>query len=260
LYSGDYLAEWLRPILTDLGVSTFADLRITDDPGMSLPEDHQYTLVVHTSDISRGYLVRLPWDYDYYGAERDTQDVVGAVRASMSIPFFFEPVKFASKPATVKVRQPAGTFVDQTYPGGEVTWVDGGMLANFPIDAFDRIDSGPPRWPTIGIKLSAQPIEMATDVAAGSTWAEAVRCLHTMLNEWDRYHVDQTTADRTIFVDNRVTSTADGQTRQVAVSATDFHLTPELQRALFLNGASAATDFVIAKANAGGLLHPTPAV
>jgi predicted acylesterase/phospholipase RssA len=53
LYSGDYLAEWLTPILKGLGVATFADLRITDDPGMSLPEDHQYTLVVHASDISR---------------------------------------------------------------------------------------------------------------------------------------------------------------------------------------------------------------
>jgi NTE family protein len=155
---------------------------------------------------------------------------------------------------------PGGTFLDQSYPGGEVTWVDGGMLANFPIDAFDRVDSGPSRWPTIGIKLSAQPLEMATDVPAGNTWAEAIRCLHTILNEWDRYHVDQTTADRTIFVDNRVNSTVDGQPRQIAVSATDFHLTPELQRQLFLNGARAATDFIIAKAAAGGLLHPTVTV
>jgi NTE family protein len=260
LYSGDYLAEWLTPILQELGVSTFADLRITDDPGMSLPEDHQYTLVVHTSDISRGELVHLPWDYGYYGVDRDGQDVVGAVRASMSIPFFFEPVRFASIPATVKVRQPGGTFVDQTYPGGQVTWVDGGMLANFPIDAFDRIDGAPPRWPTIGIKLSAQPLEMATDVPAGNTWAEAFRCLQTMLNEWDRYHVDQTSADRTIFVDNRVTTTTDGKSQQIAVSATDFHLTPEVQQQLFLNGARAATDFVIAKANTGGVLHPTAAV
>jgi NTE family protein len=134
------------------------------------------------------------------------------------------------------------------------------MLANFPIDAFDRIDGAPPRWPTIGIKLSAQPLEMATDVPAGNTWAEAFRCLQTMLNEWDRYHVDQTSADRTIFVDNRVTITTDGKSQQIAVSATDFHLTPEVQQQLFLNGARAATDFVIAKAKTGGVLHPTAAV
>ena len=36
-----------------------------------------------------------------------------------------------------------------------MTWVDGGMLRNFPINAFDRVDGGAPRWPTIGIKLSS---------------------------------------------------------------------------------------------------------
>ena len=115
LYSGDYLAEWLRPILTDLGVSTFADLRITDDPGMSLPEDHQYTLVVHTSDISRGYLVRLRRTR-YYGAETGHP---GRRRRGAGVhvdPFFFEPVKFASKPATVKVRQRPGHSSTELTP------------------------------------------------------------------------------------------------------------------------------------------------
>jgi NTE family protein len=243
LYSGDYLGEWLRPILTALGVTTFGDLRITQaaDPGMSLPEEHQYRVVVHASDITRGELVRLPWDYDYYGLDRDSQDIVGAVRASMSIPFFFEPVRVLAQDASVKVRNPDGTYADQDYPGGQVTWVDGGMLANFPINAFDREDGGPARWPTIGIKLSAQPLEMAKDVACNDTCAEAMRCLHTMLNEWDRYHVDQTTADRTIFVDNG------------SITATQFNLTTDQQQMLFLNGAQAATNFVIAKARAGGV-------
>jgi len=91
LYPGDYLAEWLGPILhEDLGVRTFADLKITleEDPGMSLPEDRRYRLVAHTSDVTRGQLVHLPWDYNYYGHDRDIQDVVSAVRVSMSIPFW----------------------------------------------------------------------------------------------------------------------------------------------------------------------------
>jgi NTE family protein len=62
LYPGTYLAEWLGPILTGLGVETFRDLKIdpADDPGMSLPPERQYRLVVHTSDITREQLVRLP--------------------------------------------------------------------------------------------------------------------------------------------------------------------------------------------------------
>ena len=94
LYSGDYLAEWLTPILKELGVSTFADLRITDDPGMSLPADHQY----HSSSTPRTSAAASwstsPGTMTITASTGSTQDVVGAVRASMSIPFFFEPVKF----------------------------------------------------------------------------------------------------------------------------------------------------------------------
>ena len=146
LYSGDYLGEWLSPILHDeLGVRTFDDLKLTveDDPGMSVPAGHDYRLLVHTSDITRGQLVHLPWDYPLYGSESDQQDVVTAVRASMSIPFFFEPVTFSAQSAAVSVPGPGGRPITQHYEAGTVTWVDGGMLRNFPIDAFDRANGTP---------------------------------------------------------------------------------------------------------------------
>ncbi len=151
LYPGDYLAEWLGPILhDDLGIRTFADLKITleEDPGMSLPDSRRYRLVVHTSDITRGELARLPWDYNYYGHDRDAEEVVGAVRASMSIPFFFEPVTFDALAADVDIPLPGGGSITTHYEPGTVTWVDGGMLRNFPIDAFAgwtaRRPAGPP--------------------------------------------------------------------------------------------------------------------
>jgi NTE family protein len=244
LYPGDYLAQWLEPILHgDLGVQTFADLKITqaEDPGMSLPEDRRYRLVVHTSDVTRGELARLPWDYNYYGHDRDTQDVVGAVRASMSIPFFFEPVTFEALPADVKVPLPGGGTLSTHYDGGTVTWVDGGMLRNFPIDAFARIDGAQPRWPTIGIKLSALQKTFGLTKAATSTYHLARGCHSTMMNEWDAYNVDESTAARTIFVDN------------AGLTATDFDLTAAQQNELFLNGVEAATEFVIEMSGRGGV-------
>ncbi len=242
LYSGDYLAEWLSPILHEqLGVRTFADLKIApaEDPGMSLPHDRRYRLVVHTSDITRGELVHLPWDYDHYGCDRDTQDVVAAVRASMSIPFFFEPVTFTALPADIDVPTPGGGAISTHYDGGTVTWVDGGMLRNFPIDAFARVDGQPPRWPTIGIKLSSLQTTFPADHSATSAIDVAKGCLHTMMNEWDAYSVDASTAARTIFVAN------------AGITATDFDLTPAQQDELFLNGVSAATAFVMEMADNG---------
>jgi NTE family protein len=135
IYEGDYLREWLGNELAELGVETFADLR-REDPGSALPEEQQYRLVVMAADLTRGELVRLPWSYrDRYGLDPDRQLVVDAVRASMSIPLFYEPVKL------------------RHADGSSSTLVDGGVLTNYPIDSFDRTDGRPPRWPTFGITL-----------------------------------------------------------------------------------------------------------
>ena len=214
---------------------TFADLKITleEDPGMSLPESHRYRLLVHTSDVTRGQLVHLPWDYDHYGLDRDTQDVAHAVRASMSIPFFFEPVTVTTLPAEVDVPSPGGGSIATRYAAGTVTWVDGGMLRNFPINAFDRRTAGRRAGPP---SASSSPPCRGTSGpprAADSAFGEAKGCLHTMMGEWDAYSVDAATAGRTIFVDN------------AGISTTDFDLTTAQRHELFLNGVTAATDFII---------------
>ena len=243
LYTGDYLAEWLQPILDGLGVRTFADLKITqsDDPGMSLPPNKRYRLLVHTSDLTRGELVQLPWDYGYYGLPADQEEVVRAVRASMSIPFFFEPVTVEANAAEVDVAMPDGRVIKQHYDAGSVTWTDGGMLRNFPIGAFDRVDGQPARWPTIGVKLSSLQMNFGPTAASTSAVGVGIRALHTMMNEWDRYNVEATTAARTIFVAN------------AGLTATQFDLTTDQQNELFINGVRSATQFVIEMSHAGGV-------
>jgi NTE family protein len=135
LYEGEYLREWLGDQLSALGVETFRDLR-REDADSALPAEQQYGLVVMAADITRGELVRLPWDYrQCYGLDPDRQRVADAVRASMSIPFFFEPVRLAGA------------------DGASFTLVDGGVLTNFPIGTFDRTDGHTPRWPTFGVTL-----------------------------------------------------------------------------------------------------------
>jgi len=133
-YEGDYLREWLAGERESQGVRTFGDLRV-DDPGSSLPPERRYRLVVMATDLTRGELVRLPWDYaDRYGLDPDEQLVADAVRASSSIPYFFEPVRLDHR------------------DGGHSLLVDGGVLSNYPLEVFDRID-GRPRWPTFGVTL-----------------------------------------------------------------------------------------------------------
>jgi len=133
IYKGDYAHDWVRSQLNNLGVRTFGDLAIRDD---SLPAEQRYKLVVTVADVTTGQLVRLPWDYRrVYGLDPDEQPVADAVRASMSIPFFFRPV----------------TLTGST--GLTSTLVDGGILSNFPIDSLDRTDGRKPRWPSFGVTV-----------------------------------------------------------------------------------------------------------
>ena len=113
-HPGNYIHGFVRDELEQLGVRTFGDLG-------------RDALVVTATDITRGRLLRLPWDYELLGLDPADQLVADAVRASISIPLFFEPVQLADR-----------------------ALVDGGVLSNFPIEMFDRPK---PRWPTFGVKV-----------------------------------------------------------------------------------------------------------
>ena len=219
IYEGRYLHVWLDGLLTGLGKRTFGDLRI-DDQDSSLPPERAYRLVVMTSDVTRGVLVRLPWDYPRYGLKPDDQLVADAVRASMSIPFFFEPVRF-------KGRDDAGKEVRSFM-------VDGGMLSNFPIEVFDRTDGERPRWPTFGIKLSAKPtapVIQRFEVKGALGLARAM--VGTMTGFHDQMHIDDPSVlARTMFVDTGT------------VRATDFDLDEPTQNLLFDGGRRGAGKFL----------------
>lgn len=206
IYEGKYLRNWLAEQLEQLGVRTFADLKITEPWAKDIPPSQRYKLVVVASDVSDGRLARLPWDYERYGLDPDKQLVADAVRASMSIPFFYEPVKLGGK-----------------------TLVDGGMLSNFPINLFDST----PDWPTFGIKLSARPDANLVANPTDNTLDFAKALLATMINAHDQMHVDDPcTAARTIFVDT------------FKIKATDFDITAEEQARLFASGQETAEKFL----------------
>lgn len=216
IYEGKRLREWLAERLAARGVETFADVRYTGDSESALPDHLAYKLVVTASDVSRGRLVRLPWDYPAYGLEAGGPAVADAVRASISIPFFYEPVTLRG-PA---LKEP-------------VTLVDGGLLSNFPIAIFDRRDARPPRWPTFGIKLSARPDAMQIANRTSGILGFSRAIVATMASAHDQMHLDDPcVVRRTIFVDTG------------KVKATDFDLGPEEQAGLYESGRSAATEFL----------------
>jgi NTE family protein len=206
VYEGKYLQQWLAGQLEKLGVRTFADLKLTDEWAKDLPPERRYKLVVIVSDVSRGRLVRLPWDYADYGLDPDEQLVANAVRASMSIPYFYEPVNLK------------GRYL-----------VDGGLLSNFPIAIFDDTAA----WPTFGIKLSAKAEALTKMNPVTNPLQYALAILSTATNAHDAMHIDDPcTQMRTIFVDT------------FDIKATDFAISKADQARLLQSGQKYAKTFL----------------
>ncbi|WP_229051286.1 patatin-like phospholipase family protein [Aeromicrobium sp. Leaf350] len=211
MYQGAYLTEWLRGVLGDLGVRTFADL--ARDPAAADVRD-RYHLVVSTSDLSRQRVLRIPWDLPEYGVDPDGFEVATAVRASAGIPFLFEPVRLRGV-------------------HGESTLADGSLLETFPVAAFDRVDDQPPRWPSIGVRLSSRASERAPAVPVTGPISMLRSLVYTTVDSTQIRHVDDPRdAERTIFAKPR------------GVGWTDFDLTPEQQQSLYDGGRAAALRWI----------------
>lgn len=220
VYRGEYVRDFVAAQLRGLGVETFGDLRLDDD---ELPPERRYRLVVTAADVTRGQLIRLPWDYRrVYGLDPDEQVVADAVRASMSIPFLFRPCTITS----------ATGFTSRL--------VDGGLLSNYPIDSLDRLDGKRPRWPTIGVTLLPnlpEGIDLVLPglsplrVFGGPHLLEEV--LTTLLVGRDQaYLTEPWVSARTIRVDS------------TDVGVLDFDISGPEVDALYLKGYAAAETFL----------------
>lgn len=216
LYEGRYLEQFLTGALGELGVRTFGDLALpaADDAAAGLPPEHRYGLVVTVSDLSRKRLARLPWDLPSYGADPDDYPVARAVRASAAIPFYFQPVH-------------------QGSPSGEATWVDGGLLSNFPVGLFDRSDSVEPRWPTFGVRLTTRPATPPLTPPVRGPLAIGLAAIDTLLtDQGNSYLDDPCTVQRTVFVPTP------------GVSVVDFDIDRATQERLHSSGRKAARQFL----------------
>lgn len=231
VYEGRYLESFMTGALKDLGVRTFGDLRTergfaaateggsgrraqsveSDRSGREAPLDkYGWSLVVTASDLSRRRLVRIPWDLPSYDRDPDEFPVAKAVRASSAMPFLFQPVRVAG-----------------------ATWVDGGLISDYPIELFSRPNSAEPRWPTFGIRLSARPGIVPPTRAVGGPFSVALAALGTLMSNQDSAYLDDPcTVRRTMFVPSDV------------VSPIDFDITEHDIDELYRHGQRAGRKFL----------------
>jgi NTE family protein len=169
-------------------------------------------MLVLPADLSR---YRLPGTD--HPIEPDQVRIADAVRMSMSIPFFFQPV-----------------LLESVETGEICTIVDGAILSNFPVWLFD-VDRDL-RRPTFGFHLIGGK-------AVGQGFAHiletigwpvklGVDMVRTASEAWDDRFMSHSTVVRTCPVPSG------------SIAATDFSLTGEDQRRLMEGGRQAAITFL----------------
>lgn len=208
IYEGKYFENWLRDLLNKKNVHTFGDLvrgEYKNDPR------YRYKLQVIASDVSGGKMLVLPGDIKDYGLEADKLEVARAVRMSMSIPFFFEPVI---------LRDPDG--------GNAHYIVDGGVLSNFPVWLFDDGTPNPP-WPTLGYALVGPNAGKPHPVHGPLSLFAAL--FTTMMDAHDSRYIEDHSFVRTIPVPT------------LGVRTTEFDLSRDQADALYQSGFNAAKEF-----------------
>ncbi|ENU26281.1 patatin-like phospholipase family protein [Acinetobacter modestus] len=110
----------------------------------------KHKLALITADITTTSKVTLPEMAELYWQNHMSLHPAKYVRASMSIPVFFEPVKVYPPKGQDQLWKDSVGY-EGTIPD-EATLVDGGIVSNFPIDVFHKRDAIP-LCPTFGIKL-----------------------------------------------------------------------------------------------------------
>ena len=208
IYEGRFCEKWIRELLREKNVETFSDLILEEYKD---DEQYRFKLRVIASDISRGRMLVLPQDIADFGIRPEDLNVAAAIRMSMSIPFFYEPV----------------TLKDMKT--NQVSYiVDGGILSNFPVWLFDA-DGGIPEWPTLGFKLVEPEEETPHQVRGPISLLTAL--FSTMMEAHDARYIEDEQFVRTIAIPT------------LGVGTTEFDISREKSEALYQSGRQAAEKF-----------------
>lgn len=220
MHSGDYFLRWITEKLSAKGIKEFGDLRDRQETN----PDREYRLQVIASDLTRHSMLVLPRDAGRLGIEPDKLSVAEAVRMSMSIPIFFDPV----------IKKHPQTGIHHLI-------VDGGLLSNYPIWLFDAPPGAPPQFPTFGMLLvapgQADPLlpdadQTATELPMPSLLGYVKALADTAMQAHDRFYVEDQSFARTIPI------------ATLGVKTTQFDITPDQTRALLQSGQDAAVKFL----------------
>lgn len=163
--------QWVTDSMKQYGIRNWAQLKAQmnipidglakcDEEGFAetpvSEESWSPQLKVVAAEVSTTTKLTLPEpDGELLYLDIDEANPADFVRASMSVPVFFEPYRIKGLPRSKFIKEEwekrghSGTVPD------EAVFIDGGVISNFPIAAF-HTQASIPRMPTFGIKLGVE--------------------------------------------------------------------------------------------------------
>lgn len=201
MYSGDYILDFTKSFLEDAPLSLSADATFSD-----LKKAGGKDLFVFAADLNTFSVA------EFSAETTPAVRVAEAVRASMSIPFFFKAWQFRD-----------GIPNDHIY-------VDGGTIFNYPLSFFDdvRFSKSEINDESLGLFLhSKTPVEAQLEYHHLMHYTRHL--FEVMLNSQDLdFDEDHGLVSRSVIIDD------------LGILSTDFHLSPDDMNNLSASGASAA--------------------
>lgn len=245
---GDEFERWVSSKLSDFGVTTLEDLHrlrlqlplLFDRSQNNKAILRKAGLKIITSDITTKTKVIFPEMAELYWKDPHKVNPARFVRASMSVPFFFQPM-------VVKNIPNAGEFEERDLPKeksrwrklagyygmipSEVKFADGGLLSNFPINSF-HLKHGVPKKPTFGVRLSTWRDDYGRIESPGGMAGSLIGTMR-QLHDYD-FLVRNPDYNKLIcYID------ADREFNWL-----DFNLSEDRKVELFIAGAKKAFDFL----------------
>ncbi len=253
---GRNFTDWMKMIMGENGVSTIDDLlrvsgkvpdglRVEDNDPDRTPDDNptkglvpDITLI--TSDIITQNKIEFPRMWNLFRVNQEDIHPAEFVRASMSIPIFFESHIIRNIPRDEPIIQTNWKnyllMEPQDIPTA-VRFVDGGVLSNFPINILYNPEVVKPRLPTFGIELDdSKPADNTQNRADNMGLGTYLGKLFNTV----RYYYD-----KDFLLKNSLFRKGIGVIHVSDYNWLDFNIPVGKQRELFVLGAQAATKFLI---------------
>ncbi len=206
IFTGDYIISFAEELLKKSPKNLTADATFLDMKNAGCKELYVFACNTGMHTVQEFSAHETP---DYKVAE--------AIRASMSIPFFFSGWQF-------------------THPGAKkYTFIDGGVVYNYPLSFFDddRFTNEEVNSESMGLYLHSTQIPKEIYCRYGRPFFFSHHVFEAILDSQDYIVLrDREQTTRSVLIDD------------LGLSSTDFNITDEQKQNLITSGANAAKDFI----------------